>query len=202
MSRRCLPVLVTGLLLVVLLGATDELKVAEDWKSPGVSTRQFGNILVVAITDQQEARHRFEDKFVSHLRSQGVQGMTSHSLVADLQVIEDRDKVIDTLLQDEVDGVISIRLIPLDGRDEEEWSAAWRTQAGSEETLRELIRSTLPVKETNARRYGVEVALWSIEARSRVWAGRTEGYKLKHLKKRAGNFVENVMYTLKDANRF
>ncbi len=49
------------------------------------------------------------------------------------------------------------------------------------------------------RWYGVEVALWDTQARSRIWAARTNAYTRKQLKKAGGEFVQLVMGALKIA---
>jgi len=190
------------LVSLLFLGATVDIRVVEQWTAPTAKAETFGKLLVVAITDDRETRNRFEDKFVSHLRGRGIHGVTSHSIVPDLQVIEDIHAVIDRIQELEIDGAISIRLAPLDARTEADWSAAWREEAEAEGTLRELIEATLPVVETKAKKYGVEVALWGTMERSRIWAGRTGSYKRKQLSKGAGGFVQNVMQALKDARLF
>ncbi|MDH3785728.1 MAG: hypothetical protein OEV00_10435, partial [Acidobacteriota bacterium] len=91
-----------GLILMLCLVAAglakDSPTIVESWRSPTPvpgKNNDFQKLIVIGITDDQELRHHFEDKFVSHLRTQKIDGVTSYSLVADLQAIEDRNELLD-----------------------------------------------------------------------------------------------------------
>ncbi len=194
-------ILSAGLVLAVACtGARAAVpQVVESWIDPNLDQGKFRKLIVICITDDQKARHRFEDKFVSHLQGRGIGGVTSHSLVPDLATIENRERILTTVAEQRIDGAISVRLVPLQGRDEAAWTVAWQKSLQEDSSLRLLIEETLPQSDIKVHRYGVEVALWEAQNRYRVWAGRTDAYTMKQLKKGAGEFVQFVVDTLKHA---
>jgi hypothetical protein len=174
-------------------------KLVQTWVDTEHARVDYRNFLVIAITDDQSARHHFEDKFVSFLRGRKVDGMTSHSLVAELSKVEDRTQILDTLAEERVDSAITVRLVPLKGSSEEEWGSLWEESLRQDATVRMLIEDTLPVSPVRSRKYGVEVALWDTTTGGRVWAARSDVYKRKELESEAGNFVNMVMDELEES---
>jgi hypothetical protein len=174
-------------------------RLVERWKDTGRETRRFGKLLVVAITDDYEARRNFENKFVSQLRGIGVDGVTSHSLVEELDSVEHEQAMLRILEDLKIDGAITVRAVPLNDLSEVEWGTAWREEVRAGDDLRTLIDETLPLMEQKAKRYGVEVALWDASSRARIWAARTDSYKRKEMRDGAGEFVQFVMRALRMA---
>jgi hypothetical protein len=187
-----------ALVLVFAVGAAKAPSVVESWLGPADSS-EYKNFIVIGITDDQEIRHHFEDKFVSHLRGHGVKAVTSHSLVPDLEKIENRNAILNQIMEKRVDAAISVRLIPLDKSDKVQWADGWAAGMDEDTNLRLLIEETLPVQPTEASRFGLEIAVWETEHRYRVWAGRTDGLKKKQLAEGAGDFVEYTIQALSDA---
>jgi hypothetical protein len=123
----------------------------------------------------------------------------SHELVPQLDKVEHRTAIVVALEDMGVDGAITIRLVPLDDRTEEDWDDEWRGQTESDTRIRGLIEKTLPVPEKQAKRYGVEVALWESGGWSMIWAARTDTYKRKELEDEAAPFVQLTIAALRDA---
>ena len=170
----------------------------EQWRNPDYERRKFQNMIVVGITQDQQARRNFENKFVSFLRGKSVGGVTSYSLAPNLQNPPSREAILEQVVAQGIDGAISVRLVPLVGKTaEDDWANAWNAQIESGETLRELVQATLPPQAVKAKTYGVEVALWDAKSGTRVWSGRTPPYKKKQLSKNTGEFVTMVMHALK-----
>ena len=96
----------------------DQTWLAEHWTNPDAPKRTFRKVMIVGITDDLKVRHHFEDKFVSHLRSRRIQAITSHSLVPDLGNIEAEDEIRREMASQEVDAVITVRLVSLDKSNE------------------------------------------------------------------------------------
>ena len=174
-------------------------RLIERWKDTGRETGRFGKLLVIAITDDYEARRNFENKFVSQLRGIGVDGVTSHSLVAELDSVEHEEAMLRIVEDREIDGAITVRAVPLKDLSEVEWSSAWREAVRTDSDLRTLIDETLPLPEKKAKRYGVEVALWDSASRRHIWAARTDSYTRKEMRDGAGEFVQFVMRALRMA---
>lgn len=188
---------ILAILLVSGLGAK-ERKLVERWADPEFQRTRFQKLLVIAITSDAEARKNFENLFVSHLRGKGIEGVTSHSMVADLGQIEpvDRQEILRLIEERQIDGAISIRAVPLKTIDEAQWAAAWSAEVRGDGTLRRLIETTLPGAGGKARRYGVEAALWNAADGNQVWGGRTDPYSLDGMRKGAAEFVQLVMHGL------
>ncbi len=196
-AHRWVPIavsLVMGVSVTVAAG----VRLAESTSEVGSSaTGNYKRLLVIGITDDTEARRRFEDKFVSHRRGRGIKGVTSYSIVEDLTVpSEDREGVILKLVDQEVDGVITIRPVALADQTEEEWVAAWRKSWEQLISVRELIDASLPFAGVKAKKYGVEIALWDMVTRYHVWGARTDAHSLRKLRKNAGDLLQQVIREL------
>ncbi len=62
-----------------------------------------------------------------------------------------------------------------------------------------MIDESLPRTGEKASRLGVEVALWDTQTQKCIWAGRTGTYKLKTLRKGAGDIVAVIIDELERA---
>lgn len=172
--------------------------IEQSWFSPHFD-REFDKLVVIGISDDRGVRHHFEDKFISHLRGHGCEGVTSHSLVADLQKLEGRNQILDKVMDNKIDGAISVRLVPVAKGAEEDWIEQWAVWTAGDANLRSLIEETLPAEPTKASRFGVEIAIWDILNRHLVWSGRTGSHKMKKLRQGAGDLIEFTIDDLKDA---
>jgi hypothetical protein len=199
MMRRRTAIISALILCSVATGAGNAPPVImESWLNPSYEG-EFYKMIVIGISDDKAVRHHFEDKFVSHLRGKGIEGVTSHSLVEDLQKIENRDQILDKIMEQKIDSAISVRVVPLEKGNEEAWHRAWAEGTESEGTLRMLIEETLPVEPSKAKFYGVEIAVWETKNSYRVWSGRSNGHKKKELQEGAGAFIGYTVDALKDA---
>ena len=189
--------LLAGLMLTLLLLGAASPRIADQRLDEDFPAKEFRKLIVVGITDDLETRKQFENKFVSHLRGRGIGGVTSYSLVPDLTAEEDEERIVREILEQGIDGAITVRVIGLrEEMTEEKWIAAWAAATEADGDLRELIDESLPVSDAWAKRYGVEAAMWETENWERIWAGRTDPQKRKTLKKHSGEFVQSVMDVL------
>jgi hypothetical protein len=182
---------------VVLAGASGKYRLIDRWENPDDHLR-FKKFLVVGISNVKEARHQFENNFVSQLRGRDIGGVASYMIVPNLVGIDDaeRDKILAAIEEEKVDGVITVRSVRLKDLTEEEWIAAWKKQVESDGTIRELIEETLPLADEKAKRYGVELAVWDVETGVRFWAGRTNVLTRKQMTKGVPEFVRGVIGAL------
>ena len=171
--------------------------IADRWKSPDYQQTTFGKFMVVGITDDAETRRRFEDKFVSHLRGRKLEAVTSYSIVPDLTSIADRTEIVAAIEEQSIQAVISVRLVSMASTTPEAWAGSWRETTTGSQRLRELIDESLPLPAKPVGPFGVEIALWDTKTGARVWAGRTESYKLKQLQRGAGEIVQRIMDRLR-----
>ena len=198
MTRRwTIRLVVLALLVVPALGAK-QVRLIDQWRNPSFERRAFQKFLVVGIADDIEVRKQFENKFVSHLRGRGAQALVSYVAAPDLTALPSRDQIIQFIAGEGVDAAISIRVVALKGRADDEWGESWSAEIRGSGTLRELIEESLPVDEVKSSRYGVEAALWDTGSGQRIWAGRTDPYSRKQLGKGAGGFVQFVIDALKN----
>jgi hypothetical protein len=198
--RRVLFIGCVTLLAAVGAGAKHRVSLDERWVDPNFQRQKFRKLLIVGISEDEEARKQFEFKFISHLRGRGIQGVTSRSLVPKLGGDLDRDGIVEELNRKGVDGAITVRVVPLKNRTKDEWAESWRAWVDRNETIRELVRKTLAEADPGARQYGVEVALWQSGKWTCIWAARTDALSRKQVNKGAGDFVQVVMDALREAN--
>jgi hypothetical protein len=190
----------TFILPAVAVG--EEHRLVEEWNDPEFEQRRFRKLLIIGIAGLTEERKLFEDRFLSHLRSRNIDGLTSHSIVPHLDKVEDRVAIIVALEEEGIDGAITVRLVPLKDMTESAWAEDWDRQTGSDIRIRGLIEQTLPVPEKPAKHYGVEVALWDANGWDMIWAARTDTYKRRELKDEAAPFVQLTIVTLRNAGLF
>jgi hypothetical protein len=190
-----------ALVAVLLLGAAPPPKIVAEWNSPQDTDTKFRNFLAIGISDDREVRHRFEDKLVSHLRGKDVSAVTSYSVVPDLLHPGSREEILKKIEELQIDAAISFRVIPLEDRAEADWDAQWRSEASAGGTLKDLVAATLPVKKVKSKKYGVEVTLWIVGSRGRLWTGRSGLHSRQELFKGAGDFIHDVVQTLQYYHR-
>ena len=194
-------VIVPLLVLTAAAFAEEPPRIAQTHVQPPPRAK-LGNILVLGISDDREVRHRFEDKLVTHLRGRGVGASTSYSLVDDLAAPGDRDRILGALIEARVDGVLTVRAVPLDAAQEAAWPESWSAWIGSPTTVRELVEKTIPVPEKAAKRYGVEITLWELGTGNRPWAARTSVCSRKDLRKAAGTLMQETIAQLRELDIF
>jgi hypothetical protein len=199
MSRRALllcPVLVA--LTLIGTGApaagADSPALADRWKSDQGVPPSMRKVLVVGITPDVQARRRFEDRVVTLLRARGVEAITGYSIVPDLGAERDTAAVLGALFGQRVEGVITVRLRPLDDKTkEEERAAAWRASMEEPEKARDYVDAALRDFVVEAKELGAEAAYWSMDDGRRIWAGRFPGASIKRLRKQAAQMCQAVI---------
>ena len=194
---RRLPVVLSLLLVLAAAAEASDLGLADHWKNPAIDRIGFHKIVVVGITHDAESRRRFEDRFVTLLRAREMQAITSYTLVPDLANVPDPEKVLKTILADQVDGVFTVRFAPLGDDDAEKaWPAAWRADVESPVPVREYVAETMKRPFAEVKIYGAEIAVWEVTGGRRLWAGRLHPMKRKELQKNAGALAQDVMNQL------
>ncbi len=173
----------------------DEIRIAERWSEANPDWASYSKLIVVGISENAEARKQFEYKFVSHLKGAGVDAVSSREVVPDLAGELDRARILAYIEEQGIDGAITVRVVPItDG--EEAWADAWRSWTETDQPMRELISETLPLASEKAGKYGVEAALWRGGDWKKIWAGRTDSWSRKKLRKNAGVFVQSAMNSM------
>jgi hypothetical protein len=183
-------------------GGADLPAIADRWRSDTPIPPDVRKVLIVGITADNAARRRFEDRVVTLLRARTVEAITSYSIVPDLRAERDTAAVIGALFERRVEGVITVRLRPLDETPEEQRAAAWRDAMAKPERAREYVDAALRDLDTEAKEIGAEVAYWSMEDGHRVWAGRFHGAKIKTLRKEASAMAQTAIDEMRFAGLF
>lgn len=103
MKKFIFPILVLTLAMVVQSCST--VKVLDSWKSDNLTTLKGKNILVVARTDNNQARMAFEEAIANELRAKGMKATESFmkfpKLNPDQEPTEERQQLIKTILESE-----------------------------------------------------------------------------------------------------
>lgn len=179
-------------------GAGSAYELADSRLSAGASPRRLEKLIVVGISGDREVRNRFEDKFVTHLRGKNIDALASHTLVSDLADPGDRDRILDALAREKVDGAMTIRAVALDDLGEKAWSADWTSWVEAPSTVRDLIRKTVPVPKKKSKIYGIELALWDVETARPLWAARTRPISVNDLRLGVGDLLQLTIESLKE----
>ena len=198
MMRTARIAIAIAVLGAVIHAAAPVYRLVDSRKSADASPQRLHKLLVIGISDDREVRHRFEDKFATHLRGRGIDAMTSYALVPDLATPSDRAAILDALAQEGVDGAMTVRAVALDKLGEKPWGDAWTAWADSPSTVRELVRKTVPVPKKKAKSYGIELALWSVESAQPLWAARTGVIAVRDLHAGVGDLLQLTIDSLKD----
>jgi hypothetical protein len=127
-----------------------------------------------------------------------MQGITSYSIVPDLTNVPDPQKVVETLLADQVDGVFTVRLVPFaDKKAQEAWPAAWRADLESGFKVRAYVEESLRrVPPAKVKKHGAEVSVWEVANGRRLWAGRFSPLPIGDLQDNASVMTQDVMTEL------
>jgi len=165
--------------------------------APGERTK-FAKLLVLGISDDRETRHRFEDKLVTHLRSRGVEAITSYSIVDDLTKPADREQVLAVLAREKVEGALTARAVGMRESGEDAWAEGWSAWMDSPATIRDLVQQSIPVPKEKAKRYGVEITLWELRNGTRPWSARTSLYERKKLREAASGLMQDTIARLRE----
>jgi hypothetical protein len=200
--RRALLIALALCAAGVPAAGADHPALADRWRDEKPVPPDVRKVLIVGITADNAARRRFEDRFVTLLRARSVEAITSYSIVPDLGAERDPAAVLGALFERRVEGVITVRLAPLDKTPEEERAAAWRAAMAKQDQAREYVDAALRGFDVEADEFGAEVAYWSMDDGRRVWAGRFPGESMKRLRKEASAMVQTVIDEMRFAGLF
>lgn len=97
--------LVLVLTTTLLISSCSSVKVLDSWKADNANTINDKNIIVIARTDNQNARIAFENEIVNQLKERGIQATASFTkfpkLNPDQKITEEKSKMIKTILKNE-----------------------------------------------------------------------------------------------------
>jgi hypothetical protein len=100
-----------SVILITSFISCSSVKVLDSWKSDNVANLKNNNFLVIARTDDQQARIAFENEIVKQMTEDGYNAVASFSKFGDMKpnekVSEDDKKKFQTLLKSEnIDGIV------------------------------------------------------------------------------------------------
>ena len=182
--------------LVAPPALADESGLADRWMDVAAARIGLHKVLIVGIAKDPKARRRFEDRFVTVLRTHNTEGVTSYSIVPDLQAPGDPEEIMKTLFAQRVDGVITVRIKPVDAKSEEAWAAGWRAAQEEPQRARAYVEASLREINPEADDFAAEVTLWSLgsaDTGRRIWAGRFSRQSIKYLRKHVNEMVQLVV---------
>jgi len=103
--------LILTMSIILVLNACSSVKVLNSWKADNLNTVKEKNVVVIARTDNRQARIAFENEIVNQLRERGMKATASFTkypnLNPDEKVTEEKAKVIKSQLEnDGFNGVV------------------------------------------------------------------------------------------------
>ncbi len=97
--------LILSLTVILLLNACSSVKVLNTWKADNANAVNDNNFIVIARTDNMQARIAFENEIVDQLKSRGIKATASFNKFPDLKpdqkVSEEKKEMIKKLLNSE-----------------------------------------------------------------------------------------------------
>jgi len=97
--------LVLSLTVILFLNACSSVKVLDSWKADNVNSLKDKNVLVIARTQNKQARIAFEQEIANQLRSTGIKATESFTkfpkLNPDEKPSEERQEMVRTILENE-----------------------------------------------------------------------------------------------------
>lgn len=94
--------LVLSLMVILILNACSSVKVLNSWKADNVNTIHDKNIIVIARTDNNQARIAFENEIVRQLTERGMKATASFTkfpkINPDQKITEEKRKMIKSIL--------------------------------------------------------------------------------------------------------
>jgi hypothetical protein len=179
--------------------APPDYRLEDSRSTEGLARRELRRVVVIGLTDDREVRHRFEDKFTTHLRGRGVMASASHPVIEWLNTLPRREEVLAYIEREGIDAVITVRPVPVDAKEDAAWAGQWEAWVQDPGTARELIERSVPVPAGKHERYGIEFALWDAAEPRCLWAGRSGVYTRKQLRQGVGDLLQVTILALRDA---
>jgi len=97
--------LISSLSIILFLSSCSSVKVLDSWKADNVKSINDKNIIVIARTQNKQARIAFENEIVKQLTARGMNATASFTkfpkLTPNKEVTEERRKMIKTILRNE-----------------------------------------------------------------------------------------------------
>ncbi len=84
--------LCVGVLLLTACGTTSDI--TGTWIDPKINEKNLQGVLVIAVTEQEEARINFEDAYTGALKKKGINAVASHTLVPGKANKTKKDRVV------------------------------------------------------------------------------------------------------------
>ena len=103
--------LILTLTLLLILNACSSVKVLDSWKADNVNTIHDKNIIVIARTDNTQARIAFENEIVDQLEARGMKATASFTKFSNLNpnqkvTDEKKEEIKSMLLSEGINGVV------------------------------------------------------------------------------------------------
>ena len=101
---------IAALLLAMLPSCGPMTQLTSSWADPQFANHTYRKVVVVGVTPVTTIRRMYEDTFVAELKSRGIEGISSYTVIGEEQPI-DKEVASVKLKEAGVDGVIVTRLI-------------------------------------------------------------------------------------------
>lgn len=138
--------------------------------------KPVSNILVIAITGNEDSRRSFERQFVAQLKSAGVEAISSEDAIpmpADLEM--KKETILDAVNQFENDAVIITHLI--DKEEKEVYTRGGETQRGYYGFYHSRYRYSYardPGYSSTSKTLRLETNLYDVKTEKLIWSGQSK----------------------------
>jgi hypothetical protein len=199
---RILPLLLAAL----LLGSCNSTKIIGSWKNADIGEKQYGKIMIYALTSDPVAKGNVEERMAEVLTARKINAMGGGGIFnPEVDVTDERKhEIAQNLKSNGFDGVLTFALI----------SAEEKTSyvPGSSYTYAPYSygyygsywgyhgyyapQVYTPGYYTSSDIYTVEACLYDVETEKLVWAARSETTNPSSLDAFANEYTETVVYQL------
>ena len=192
--------------MVYIVSACTSTKIIGSWKNSEIGEKQYGNIMIYALTSNPVAKANVEERMAEVLTARKVDAMGGGGVFSpEVEVTDERKKEIATKLKSNgYDGLLTFALIS----SEEKTSYV----PGSSYTYAPYSygyygsywgyhgyyapQVYTPGYYTSSEVYTVEACLYDVETEKLVWAARSETTDPSSLDAFANEYTETVVYQL------
>ena len=166
-----------ALLTTLLLISCTTTKITHTWADKSYRGWPFSHILVIGVTDKNEVRRSFEEKFVAKLKASGVKGVESYAVMAPDEKI-DKKTIVAVVEKTGVDGVLLTYLVAVREKEVASPSATYEPvddyHGGSAQDMFSAYEyRSEPKLYTTQVKVRLETNLYDAKTEQKVWSARS-----------------------------
>jgi hypothetical protein len=184
-----------GLGLMLLLVGCAALTLDHTWQDPTYGGTTFKKVLVIGLVSDPQVRRTFEDAFVGALKNRGMDGVTSYTLIPNVDAVK-RAAVVEAVRTAGADSVLVTRLVRSETRraavSQPMWSMdsmdmVYQYGPGPQTTLEQSYQISV-----------LETDLYDTKTAKIVWSGQSSSFPNANIGVATRELAARVISALKD----